>query len=252
MVVEFDGGEVARQLEQQLVTRRTEQAKTERDVALLEKELVTAEFGLKQADVELALAVLRADIPEGLIGALEHSENQLSKEKAIKAVEDAKEQLKDKQKSIEERHRQASLDTQKSDNQFELWNQMLESFAVYAEQPGFVIYGKHPWSRTKFQEGDTVQTSFRIVQIADTSDLAVHIWINSVDRPRISAGTAVKIKLDALPGLQLEGRLDSISDSGSKRSEWGEALYYEGVVLFESGDLPDMLPGMSVLVEPQS
>jgi hypothetical protein len=62
----------------------------------------------------------------------------------------------------------------------------------------------------------------------------------------------VKIKLDALPGLQLEGRLDSISDSGSKRSEWGAALYYEGVVLFESRDLPDLLPGMSVLVEPQS
>jgi multidrug resistance efflux pump len=252
LVVEFDGGEVARQLEQQLVTQRTEQAKTERDVALLEKELVAAEFGLKQADIVLALAVLRADIPEGLLGALEFSENQLTKEKAIKAVEDAKEQLKDKQKSIEERHRQAALDTQKSDNQFELWTQMLESFSVHAEQPGFVIYGKHPWNRTKFQEGDTVQTSFRVAQIADTSDLAVHIWINGVDRPRIRTGTAVKIKLDALPGLQLEGRLDSISDSGSKRSEWGAALYYEGVVLFESRDLPDLLPGMSVLVEPQS
>ncbi|MCP4047128.1 MAG: HlyD family efflux transporter periplasmic adaptor subunit, partial [Gammaproteobacteria bacterium] len=244
LVVEFDGGEVARQLEQQLVTQRTEQAKTERDIALLEKELVAAEFALKQAGVVLALAVLRADIPEGLIGALEHSENQLSKEKAIKAVEDAKEQLKDKQKSIEERHRQASLDKQKSDNQLELWNQMLESFSIYAEQPGFVIYGKHPWNRTKFQEGDTVQTSFRVAQIADTSDLAVHIWINSVDRPRISTGTEVMIKLDALPGIQLEGRLDSISDSGSKRSEWGEAVYYQGVVLFESGDLPNMLPGM--------
>jgi len=180
-----------------------------------------------------------------LIGALEHSENQLAKERSIKAVEDAQEQLKDKQKSIEERHRQASLDTQKNDNQLELWNQMLASFSIYAEQPGFIVYGKHPWTRTKYQEGDIVQTSFRVAQIADTSDLAVHIWINSVDRPRISTGTAVKIKLDALPGLQLEGRLDSISDSGSKRSEWGEALYYEGVVLFESADLPDLLPGMS-------
>jgi len=252
LVVEFDGAEIARQLEQQLVTQRTEQAKTERDIALLEKELVAAEFGIEQADVVLALAVLRADIPEGLIGALEHSENQLAKERSIKAVEDAQEQLKDKQKSIEERHRQASLDTQKNDNQLELWNQMLASFSIYAEQPGFIVYGKHPWTRTKYQEGDIVQTSFRVAQIADTSDLAVHIWINSVDRPRISTGTAVKIKLDALPGLQLEGRLDSISDSGSKRSEWGEALYYEGVVLFESADLPDLLPGMSVLVEPQS
>jgi hypothetical protein len=61
----------------------------------------------------------------------------------------------------------------------------------------------------------------------------------------------VIIFLDALPELQLDGRLDSISDSGARRSEWGEALYYEAVVLFESAQVPDLLPGMSVLVEPR-
>jgi HlyD family secretion protein len=250
VVVEFDGAEVARQLEQQLVTQRTEQAKTERDIAKLEKELVEAEFRLQQAGVSLELATLKADLPEGLIGGLEYSENILDKEKAIKAVEDAEEQLKDKQQSVRERDRQAKLDQQKGDNQIELWNQMLESFVVNAAQPGFIIYGKHPWNRTKFQEGDTVQTSFRVAQIADTSELAIRVWINSIDRPRIKTGQAVNIMLDALPGLELKGRLDSVSDSGSKRKEWGSALYYEGVVLFDSADRPQLLPGMSALVEP--
>jgi HlyD family secretion protein len=250
VVVEFDGAEVARQLEQQLVTQRTEQAKTERDIAKLEKELVEAEFRLQQAGVSLELATLKADLPEGLIGGLEYSENILDKEKAIKAVEDAEEQLKDKQQSVRERDRQAKLDQQKGDNQIELWNQMLESFVVNAAQPGFIIYGKHPWNRTKFQEGDTVQTSFRVAQIADTSELAIRVWINSIDRPRIKTGQEVNIMLDALPGLELKGRLDSVSDSGSKRKEWGSALYYEGVVLFDSADRPQLLPGMSALVEP--
>jgi HlyD family secretion protein len=250
VVVEFDGAEVARQLEQQLVTQRTEQAKTERDIAKLEKELVEAEFRLRQAGVSLELATLKADLPEGLIGGLEYSENILDKEKAIKAVEDAEEQLKDKQQSVRERDRQAKLDQQKGDNQIELWNQMLESFVVNAAQPGFIIYGKHPWNRTKFQEGDTVQTSFRVAQIADTSELAIRVWINSIDRPRIKTGQEVNIMLDALPGLELKGRLDSVSDSGSKRKEWGSALYYEGVVLFDSADRPQLLPGMSALVEP--
>jgi len=250
VVVEFDGAEVARQLEQQLVTQRTEQAKTERDIAKLEKELVEAEFRLKQAGVSLELATLKADLPEGLIGGLEYSENILDKEKAIKAVEDAEEQLKDKQQSARERDRQAKLDQRKGDNQIELWNQMLESFVINATQPGFVIYGKHPWNRTKFQEGDTVQTSFRVAQIADTSELAVRVWINSIDRPRIKSGAEVNIMLDALPGLELKGRLEKISDSGSKRKEWGSALYYEGVVLFDSASRPQLLPGMSALVEP--
>ena len=252
VVVEFDGSEVARQLEQQLVTQRTEQAKTERDIAKIEKELVEAEFRLKQAGVSLELATLKADLPEGLIGGLEYSENILNLEKAVKAVEDAEAQLKDKQQSIRERDRQAGLDQQKGDNQIELWSQMLESFVIKAAQPGFIIYGKHPWNRTKFQEGDTVQTSFRVAQIADTSELAIRVWINSIDRPRIKTGASVKIMLDALPGLELKGRLVSVSDSGSKRKEWGKALYYEGVVHFDSADRPQLLPGMSVLVEPRS
>ncbi len=250
VVVEFDGSEVARQLEQQLQTQRTEQAKTERDIAKIEKELVEADFRLRLAKVSLELAALKADVPEGLIGALEQSENTLAKEKAGKAVEDAQEQLKDKQQSARERVRQAELDKQKGRNQYEFWDQMLESFVIHATQPGFIIYGKHPWNRTKFQEGDTVQTSFRVAQIADTSELAIRVWINSIDRPRIQSGTAVNIMLDALPALELKGRLESISDSGSKRPEWGKGLYYEGVVLFESAGLPQLLPGMSALVEP--
>ena len=251
VAVEFDGSEAARQLEQQLENQRTDQARTERDIARLEKELTGAEFQLKQARVALELATLKADIPEGLIGGLEFADNKLEKEKAIKSVEDATQQLKDKQKGIADRNQQAELDKQKGENQVALWNQMLTTFTVRAAQPGFIIYGKHPWNRTKFQEGDTVRTSFRVAQIADTSELAIKVWINSIDRPRVEAGTRVSIMMDALPELELDGRLDSISVSGARRMEWGGALYYEAVVLFESAQVPDLLPGMSALVEPR-
>ncbi len=250
VVVEFDGSEVLRQLEQQREAQRTEQAKTERDIARLEKELIQAGFQLKQARVALELASLKADLPEGLIGGLEYSENLLQRERAKKSLEDGQEQLKDKQESVKERARQASLDQQKAENQYKLWDQMLESFTIRAAQPGFIIYGKHPWNRTKFQEGDTVRTSFRVAQIADTSELAIKVWINSIDRPRIQPGTKVNIMLDALPTLELAGHLGVISDNGARRMEWGGALYFEAVVLFDSAQVPGLLPGMSALVEP--
>lgn len=250
VVVEFDGSEVLRQLEQQREAQRTEQAKTERDIASLEKELIQAEFQLKQATVALELARLKADLPEGLIGGLEYSDNLLQRERAEKSLEDGQEQLKDKQESVKERARQASLDQQKAENQYKLWDQMLKSFTIRAAQPGFIIYGKHPWNRTKFQEGDTVRTSFRVAQIADTSELAIKVWINSIDRPRIQPGTKVNIMLDALPTLELAGHLGVISDNGARRMEWGGALYFEAVVLFDLAQVPGLLPGMSALVEP--
>lgn len=249
LVVEFDGTEAARQLEQQREAARTEQARTERDLARLEKELVQARYQLQIAEVDLELATLKADIPEGIIGAIEYAENQLAFEEATNNLEDARKQLDDKQKGLRERQEQASLDEQKLEVQEQWWAQMLESFSIEARQSGYVIYGNHPWTRAKFQEGDNVQTSFKVAQVADTSNLAVKVWINGVDRPRIEEGDQVVVRLDALPGRSFDGELVQLSDSGALRQEWGKADYYEGVVVLGGGGEDELLPGMSALVE---
>jgi multidrug resistance efflux pump len=250
VVVEFDGAEAALQLEQQRDTARAELAKTERDLARLEKEFLQASYALKMSRLTLELAELRALTPEGLIGSIEYSENQLAKESAIKAQEDAGIQLADKEKSLRERREQAALDKEKFELTESWWMEMLEAFSVEANQSGYIIYGNHPWTRAKFQEGDSVRTSFKVAQIADTSDLAIKIWINSVDHPHIEAGVTVSIVFDALPERSLKGKLESVSDSGSKRAEWGKAVYFEGIVSFDNNVIPDLLPGMSALVEP--
>jgi len=250
VVVEFDGAEAARQLEQQRETARAALATTERDLATLEKELLQASYALKMSRLTLELAELRAATPEGLIGAIEYADNQLAMESARKALADARKQLADKDKGLRERRERAALDKRKVELTESWWQEMLTSFSVVARQSGYIIYGSHPWNRTKFQEGDTVRTSFKVAQIADTSDLAIKIWINSVDRPHIEPGIPVNIVLDALPERSVEGKLLSISDSGSKRAEWGQAVYYEGTVSFDNNAIQGLLPGMSVLVEP--
>ena len=252
VVVEFDGTEAARAIEQHRETVRTEQARTERDLARLDKELAQSQFQLRQAEVVLELAALKAEIPETLIGAIEHSENQLARQEAVKALEDARKQLEDRRKSLTERQRQAGLDERKNELQAEWWSEMLESFTVTAEQDGYVIYGNHPWTRAKIQEGDTVRTSFKVAQVADTRDLAIRVWINAIDRPRVTAGEAVTIVLDAIPETELSGTIESISDSGSKRQEWGGAIYFEGQVQFKASLPEGLLPGMSALVEVRS
>ena len=249
LVVEFDGSEASRQLEQQREAMLAETAKTERDLARLDKEHVQASYALRLAQVELDLAEIRAEIPEGVIGSLEHADNQLAAEQARKALQDAQKQLADKKQSLAERKRQADLDDQKAELTVAWWDEMLETFSVEATQSGYVIHGLHPWTRVKFQEGDAVMTSFKIAQVADTSDLAIRVWVNSVDRPHLEAGAPVNIIFDALPGRSLSGRLDSITESGAKRTEWGSAVYFEGSVSFDGDLVPELLPGMSALVE---
>jgi multidrug efflux pump subunit AcrA (membrane-fusion protein) len=129
------------------------------------------------------------------------------------------------------------------------WAQMLESLTVEAEQSGFVIYKNHPWTRAKFQEGDNVQTSFQVAQVADTADLAIKVWINGVDKPHVAQGDSVTVMLDALPGQRFSGEILSVDDSGSKRQEWGKADYFEAVVTLNEAANGALMPGMSALVE---
>ena len=250
VVVEFDGAEAARQLEQQREAARAERAKTDRDLARLEKEVIQAEYALELAVLAVELAELAAATPKDLIGAIEYEENQLALERAVKEWDNAEQRLADVSKSLRERRQQARLDEKKAELAENWWQDMLESFTVKADQAGYVIYGNHPWTRDKYQEGDTVRTSFNVAQVADTGSLAIKVWINSVDRPRMEAGSAVRIVFDALPSQQVEGELISISDSGSKKNDWGDAVYYEGVVAFDDAQVPGLLPGMSALVEP--
>jgi membrane fusion protein (multidrug efflux system) len=249
IVVEFDGSEASRRLEQQREAMLAETAKTERDLARLDKEHVQASYAVSLAQVELDLAEIRAEIPAGVIGSLEHSENQLAAEQARKALQDAQKQLADKKQSLAERKKQADLDDQTAELTEAWWGEMLETCSVEASQSGYVIHRLHPRNRNKFQEGDSVQTSFKIAQVADTSDLAIRVRINSVDRPHLEAGAPVNIIFDALPSRSFSGRLDNIADSGAKRLEWGSAVYFEGSVSFDGELAPELLPGMSALVE---
>ena len=249
IVVEFDGSEVFRQLEQQREATRAETALTERDLARLEKEFVQAGYAVQLAQVALDLATIHAEIPKGLIGALDYAENQLVMEQAHKMLQDAQIQLADKEQLLAERKKKAALDLQRAELTEAWWDEMLETFTVEATQSGHVIHGNHPRNHSKFQEGDVVRTSYNVAQVADTSELAIRVWVNSVDRPHIQVGAAVKIILDALPDRSLSGQLDTITDSGSKRLQWGTAVYFEGSVSFNAGSVPELLPGMSALVE---
>jgi multidrug efflux pump subunit AcrA (membrane-fusion protein) len=235
LVVSFDGSDAQRQLEQQQLTARGETAKAQRDLAQLEMQREQAKFALQ--------------LPDGLIGALEQAENRLAAEQAAKALEDATELLADRQNALRERQKKQILDDRKFQLQQAWWQQMLVAFKVFARQDGYIIYANHPRTREKFQQGDTVQTSFNIAQIADTSDLAVKAWIHAVDQPHIKVGQTVKLWLDAVPEVSFEGVLESIADSGNKRGEWGKGVYFEAIIHFDQESAPEMMPGMSALVE---
>jgi HlyD family secretion protein len=71
--------------------------------------------------------------------------------------------------------------------------------------------GSFGTSRPPFQEGDTVWTGATIAEIPDLSSLDIEFRVEEIDRGRVEAGQPVRIRIDAVPDLLMEGVVQSIS-----------------------------------------
>jgi multidrug efflux pump subunit AcrA (membrane-fusion protein) len=94
----------------------------------------------------------------------------------------------------------------------------LESMILRAPIEGMVIIlpnfrsgGQFGSSPPPFKEGDRAWTGAPIAEIPDMSELQVEFRIEEVDRGLLKEGQAVKIKVDAVPDLELDGTMTWIS-----------------------------------------
>jgi multidrug efflux pump subunit AcrA (membrane-fusion protein) len=71
--------------------------------------------------------------------------------------------------------------------------------------------GSFGTSRPPFQEGDTVWTGATIAEIPDLSSLNIEFRVEEIDRGRVAVGQPVRVRIDAVPDLLMEGEVQWIS-----------------------------------------
>ncbi|MBI3695569.1 MAG: efflux RND transporter periplasmic adaptor subunit, partial [Acidobacteria bacterium] len=77
--------------------------------------------------------------------------------------------------------------------------------------PNFRAGGQFGQSPPPFKEGDRAWTGAPIAEIPDMSELQAEFRIEEVDRGLLQVSQQVRMKIDAVPDLELEGTLDWIS-----------------------------------------
>ena len=71
--------------------------------------------------------------------------------------------------------------------------------------------GSFGTSRPPFQEGDSVWTGATIAEIPDLNSLQIEFRVEEIDRGRVEVGQPVRIRIDAVPDLLLEGKVEWMS-----------------------------------------
>jgi HlyD family secretion protein len=128
-----------------------------------------------------------------------------------------------------------------------LYQRMVDSCTVRAPHAGFVIYANENGRPPSVYEGATVRQRQRLFILPDLSDMEVQALLHETVVNRIKVGMSARIRLEALPGLRLEGTVSSISPLPllARRNEQNsDVTYFLGKVKLK--ETPDgVRPGMT-------
>ncbi len=159
---------------------------------------------------------------------------------------------------------QAEARLKESNRKMQELKDKLKETVITAPGNGIIIY-EMMWrggDRTKIQEGDQVWPRMSIAQLPDLTRMINKIMVDEIDISKIKVGQDVRIKLDALSGVQLKGKITKIAtlavDKGAgdapfwMRKEASGVKAFEVVAEIDPNDYP-LRPGMTsktqVLIE---
>jgi multidrug resistance efflux pump len=254
-----------RQLEDELLLRKSELAvakqKAEASQRLADKKFIAqAQLENDQVNLEkVELAVKTAETQLALFKKYEFNKQ------CSTLVAGYQEALKKLQRTIRaNRSRMAQAETRFSTakrryemelTQREDLERQLKACVIKATQPGLVAYGDLNAGASynynyPIEEGASVRFRQTMLTIPDMSQMGVKVNVHESQIKKVRIGQPVKVRVDAEPGKELDGRVAELAvlpDSSSSRYTPNLKVY--PCTIHINGYHPWMKPGMNAKVE---
>jgi len=247
-LVRIDGSELDSTIESKTEQLDVFKASAKRDMIQIQIDFNNAKLANEKAQVARKVAQLKAEVPVNFIGELEFKERQLALKKAIKALDESRNELSAIEQKQREKRIEIDLGTKQKEKDLAYWKGQLDSMSISATQTGYVIYASHPWTGSKYQAGDQANSGMEILKVSKKQNMKVKAWVNAIDIPKIENGKKVSVTFDALPKAQVDGQIIKVSSGGRDKKDWGSGLYYEVEISLNDADDIPLLPGMSALI----
>jgi len=247
-LVEFDSSALTSQREE--FERRLDEAKLkiEKTKADLEAQRCDLLNAVAQAEANLKVAELYAKTPPELLAANTYQKYQLDLERGRLALNKAKEQLENFDKSrptqlalVEIDRAQAEIDLKKIEGDVAL-------LRIAAPQEGIVIYGDNWASNRKIQIGDNIFPGMPVVELPDLSTMQVIGLVYDTELSFLSNGMRCSFSLDSAPGPLYQGVILSLTSVASRKGFASQQKVFRAVIQPDKVDPAVMKPGMTARV----
>ena len=123
----------------------------------------------------------------------------------------------------------------------------LNKLGLTSPRDGLFQVGKneHYWPPRDLKVGDNVYLSQMVARIPDVTHMKVRTFVNETDYTKVSLGTKVIVRLDALPNVPFHGEVTSISHVCLPRDK---EMVFNVLVNIKESDVR-LKPGMTVSCE---
>ncbi|MDZ7639501.1 MAG: HlyD family efflux transporter periplasmic adaptor subunit [Bryobacterales bacterium] len=254
-VLRFDPSSAQRQLREKEAELKQAQATLEeaQAEARIQAEKDARELGQARYEVERArLEVSKAEV----VSAVQGEESRISLALAEEKLRVNEATVAFNRASSAANSASLARAREKANDDVALMQYRLSQMEVKAPQGGVIIYlpnYSQGWMNAQpFKVGDQVWPGASVAEIPDLGSLEMEAKIEEIERGRVKEGSTVRIRIDSLPELRVDSRIESISALTQLSFEWPPTSSFRGFAPLASPDArlrPGMNGSMDVVVD---
>ena len=211
-------------------------------------ELENVELDVEKKRLALEKATIDAAVPADLMSRRSWEEKQSALRQARVEFEKAADLLVSKKTAIQSDRDNLRLNIERTRRAIATAEEAIGALVLRAPRDGILVVKDHPWEGRKLQPGDPVWVGFPIALIPDLSSLRITAALADVDDGRIAPGMPVKVTLDGYPGMEVGGRIASISAVAQESRRQSLRRHFEVLVSLDHLDTDRMRPGLTARV----
>ena len=254
-VIRFDSSTVEQQLVQKQAQLQQAQASLDQEIAQVRIDADKDQSDLTDARFNVEKSRLGTAANE-FIGRLQAEENRIDlgvAEQKLK-VQEANMALH----TATNASRMASLTRQRNQAKadVDVTKARIAQMEVRAPLGGVVVfvsnYNQGPLNAKPFKVGDNVYSGMNLAEIPDMSSLAMDAKVEEIDRGRIGVGKDVRVRVDALPELQIPAKITQISPLAELSMDYPPTRSFRAYAALQTPDQrlrPGMNGGMDIVIE---
>jgi multidrug resistance efflux pump len=208
-----------------------------------QRELLLAEAAVKKAQIDAAL-------PRSLVPALDYDRNQGELVRTRHDLEVKRQAVVNAKEAVQRRRDDGDLEAKKLLFNVLFLKGLLAAAEVRAERDGVVVHSYNEWRGERSDEGSSAFPGNTVGQVLGNGRMQVRAWALEADRPFIAPRQIVRLSFDALPAVSLLGSIERIASGTQTRTAWGTGRYFQLDIELPAAHGIPLVPGMSVLVEP--